>query len=180
MSRKDYLEGRQANLLKLVQVLSFLVGFTAGVILGLLTSTHMSAHCPILLLQLPWRPSCILKNLSHGITDDEIMWRVSLVPRKVEFPFKRVPKVAFMFLMRGPLPMLPLWEKFFEGQDKNLHSVYIHSYGYDVKLLNESAFYGRHIPCQIVQWGSVKPVDAERRLLANALLDQSNERFVLL
>ncbi|XP_009589409.1 glycosyltransferase BC10-like isoform X2 [Nicotiana tabacum] len=31
-----------------------------------------------------------------------------------------------------------------------------------------------------VEWGSVTLVDAERRLLANALLDFSNERFVLL
>lgn len=33
---------------------------------------------------------------------------------------------------------------------------------------------------QQVEWGSVTLVDAERRLLANALLDFSNERFVLL
>ncbi|KAK3018713.1 hypothetical protein RJ639_005054 [Escallonia herrerae] len=33
---------------------------------------------------------------------------------------------------------------------------------------------------QNVEWGSVSLADAERRLLANALLDFSNERFVLL
>lgn len=33
---------------------------------------------------------------------------------------------------------------------------------------------------QVVKWGSVSLVDAEKRLLANALLDFSNERFVLL
>lgn len=33
---------------------------------------------------------------------------------------------------------------------------------------------------QHVEWGSVSLVDAEKRLLANALLDFSNERFVLL
>jgi hypothetical protein len=35
-------------------------------------------------------------------------------------------------------------------------------------------------PLQDVEWGSVSLVDAEKRLLANALLDFSNERFVLL
>ncbi|KAI4340789.1 hypothetical protein MLD38_025595 [Melastoma candidum] len=220
MSRKNDLEGRQANLLKLVQVLSFLVVFAAGVILGLLTSTHMNAHftsryaaplfsynyvsaappsqaddlCAEIVetVRAETEKKCVKvdcismetflhpQNLSHRMTDDEIMWRASMVPRKAEFPFKRVPKVAFMFLTRGPLPMLPLWEMFFEGQDKNLYSIYIHSHGYDLKVSKESAFYGRHIPSQIVQWGSVKLVDAERRLLANALLDQLNERFVLL
>lgn len=33
---------------------------------------------------------------------------------------------------------------------------------------------------QEVQWGGVNMIEAERRLLANALLDLSNERFVLL
>ncbi|RWV88276.1 hypothetical protein BHE74_00040537 [Ensete ventricosum] len=33
---------------------------------------------------------------------------------------------------------------------------------------------------QVVSWGSLSLVDAERRLLANALVDLSNERFVLL
>jgi hypothetical protein len=33
---------------------------------------------------------------------------------------------------------------------------------------------------QDVEWGSISMVDAEKRLLANALLDFSNERFVLL
>ena len=33
---------------------------------------------------------------------------------------------------------------------------------------------------QAVLWGEVSIVDAERRLLANALLDFSNERFILL
>ena len=33
---------------------------------------------------------------------------------------------------------------------------------------------------QVVEWGKMSMCDAERRLLANALLDLSNERFVLL
>lgn len=36
------------------------------------------------------------------------------------------------------------------------------------------------VPFQHVEWGTVSLVDAEKRLLGNALLDFSNERFVLL
>ncbi|EOA36126.1 hypothetical protein CARUB_v10012092mg [Capsella rubella] len=120
------------------------------------------------------------RNLTHGMTDDELFWRASMVPVKEEFPYDRVPKVAFMFLTRGPLPMLPLWEKFFKGNEKHL-SVYVHTPpGYDMNVSRDSAFYDRQIPSQKVEWGSPLLTDAEKRLLANALLDFSNERFVLL
>ncbi|KAF7128073.1 hypothetical protein RHSIM_Rhsim11G0118600 [Rhododendron simsii] len=120
------------------------------------------------------------KNLTHGMSDDELFWRASLMPKKAEYPYDRVPKVAFMFLTRGPLPMLPLWERFFKGHEK-LFSIYVHALpGYELNVSNTSAFYGRQIPSQHVEWGTVSLVDAERRLLANALLDFSNERFVLL
>ncbi|CAL9214398.1 unnamed protein product [Arabidopsis halleri] len=120
------------------------------------------------------------ENLSHGMSDDELFWRASMVPVKEEYPYDRVPKVAFMFLTRGPLPMLPLWEKFFKGNDKYL-SVYVHTPpGYDMNVSRDSPFYDRQIPSQRVEWGSPLLTDAEKRLLANALLDFSNERFVLL
>ncbi|VYS45610.1 unnamed protein product [Arabidopsis thaliana] len=120
------------------------------------------------------------ENLSHGMTDDELFWRASMVPVKEEYPYDRVPKVAFMFLTRGPLPMLPLWEKFFKGNEKYL-SVYVHTPpGYDMNVSRDSPFYDRQIPSQRVEWGSPLLTDAEKRLLANALLDFSNERFVLL
>ncbi|KAF9625588.1 hypothetical protein IFM89_024361 [Coptis chinensis] len=35
-------------------------------------------------------------------------------------------------------------------------------------------------PPKLVEWGKASMIDAERRLLANALLDFSNERFILL
>ncbi|KAJ0237610.1 hypothetical protein HA466_0245560 [Hirschfeldia incana] len=120
------------------------------------------------------------ENLSHGMSDDELFWRASMVPVKEEYPYDRVPKVAFMFLTRGPLPMLPLWEKFFRGNEKYL-SVYVHTPpGYDMNVSSDSAFYDRQIPSQKVEWGSPLLTDAEKRLLANALLDFSNERFILL
>ncbi|XP_057977374.1 glycosyltransferase BC10 isoform X2 [Malania oleifera] len=120
------------------------------------------------------------KNLTHGLSDKQLFWRASMVPEEEEYPYDRVPKVAFMFLTRGPLPLLPLWEKFFQGHEK-LFSIYVHALpGYKLNVSTTSVFYRRQIPSQDVQWGSVGLVDAEKRLLANALLDFSNERFVLL
>ncbi|KAL6651692.1 hypothetical protein ACP70R_010617 [Stipagrostis hirtigluma subsp. patula] len=115
----------------------------------------------------------------HTMSDAELFWRASMAPRMEEYPFQRVPKVAFLFLTRGPLPFAPLWERFFHGHD-GLYSVYVHALpGYAGRHRRSSAFHGRQIPSQEVSWGSITLVDAEKRLLANALLDWSNQRFVL-
>ncbi|KAI3897857.1 hypothetical protein MKW92_013232 [Papaver armeniacum] len=96
-----------------------------------------------------------------------------------KYPFNRVPKIAFMFLTRGPLPLAPIWEKFLKGH-KGFYSIYIHSLpSYRPNFPRSSVFYQRQIPSQITEWGRMSLCDAERRLLANALLDISNERFVL-
>ncbi|KAI3687373.1 hypothetical protein L1987_81068 [Smallanthus sonchifolius] len=84
-----------------------------------------------------------------------------------------------MFLTKGPLPLAPLWERFFKGHE-SLYSVYIHSLpSYEAEFSSKSVFYGRQIPSQAAEWGQMSMCDAERRLLANALLDFSNECFVL-
>ncbi|KAF4366374.1 hypothetical protein F8388_018822 [Cannabis sativa] len=202
---------KHMGLLKLVQILSFLVVFVAGVVFGLVTTSHFSQHvvskaeiysfinhfsadapeavkngnCTVvkdcnkvedcLSMNSFVRP----KNITHYMSDDELFWRASMVPTKEEFPYNRVPKVAFMFLTRGPLPLLPLWEKFFQGHEK-LFSIYVHAVpGFKLNVSSTSHFYGREIPSQKVHWGTVTLADAEKRLLANALLDFSNERFVL-
>ncbi|KAI7750655.1 hypothetical protein M8C21_029499, partial [Ambrosia artemisiifolia] len=121
-----------------------------------------------------------LSSYMHTMNDSELLWRASFVPQIKEYPFKRVPKIAFMFLARGPLPLAPLWEKFFVGNER-LYSIYVHSLPHYVSNFSTSSvFYGRHIPSQIAEWGRMSMCDAERRLLANALLDISNEWFVLL
>lgn len=92
-----------------------------------------------------------LKNLMHGMSDEELLWRASKMPKEVDqyYPCDRVPRVAFMFLTRGPLPMLPLWERFFKGHEK-LFSIYVHARpGYELNVSNTSAFYGRQIPSQV-------------------------------
>ncbi|GAV63271.1 Branch domain-containing protein [Cephalotus follicularis] len=208
---------KHMGLLKLAQILSVLVVFVAGIILGLVTSSHINDYfrsqaqlfitnnindvtympsnnskeppkndnCSSPLSQcedcLSIESFLLPKNLTHALRDDELFWRASLVPYKVEYPYSRVPKVAFMFLTRGPLPMLRLWERFFDDQDEKLFTVYVHALpGYELDVSSDSPFHGRQIPSQTVEWGTVTLADAERRLLANALLDFSNERFVLL
>ncbi|CAN1224293.1 Glycosyltransferase BC10 [Linum grandiflorum] len=108
-------------------------------------------------------------TVCHDMNDEELLWRASMVPRISSLPFRRVPKVAFMFLTRGPLPLAPLWELFFRGHE-GLYSIYVHNLpSYNETDPVDSVFYGRRIPSQ-----------AERRLIANALLDFANQRFVLL
>ncbi|KAI6683422.1 hypothetical protein NL676_029335 [Syzygium grande] len=120
----------------------------------------------------------------HDMDDKELLWRASMAPKRRRYPFKRVPKVAFLFLTRGPLPLAPLWERFFRGHD-GLFSIYVHSNpAFNATLdggeSEGSVFHGRRIPSKEVQWGGFNMIEAERRLLANALLDISNQRFVLL
>ncbi|KAL8549498.1 hypothetical protein ACS0TY_008365 [Phlomoides rotata] len=119
-------------------------------------------------------------SLMHEMSDQELLWRASMAPKIKEYPFKRVPKIAFMFLTRGPVILAPLWEKFFKGH-QGLYTIYVHSDpSYNGSEPRDSVFHGRRIPSKEVQWGSVNMVEAERRLLGNALLDFSNQYFVLL
>uniref|UniRef100_A0A7N0TP24 Core-2/I-branching beta-1,6-N-acetylglucosaminyltransferase family protein n=1 Tax=Kalanchoe fedtschenkoi TaxID=63787 RepID=A0A7N0TP24_KALFE len=90
------------------------------------------------------------------------------------------PKVAFLFLTREGLGLRPLWEKFFHGHE-GLFSIYVHSSpSYNGSVPESSVFHGRRIPSKEVHWGMFSMVEAERRLLANALFDPSNLRFALL
>ncbi|KAK1365017.1 Core-2/I-branching beta-1,6-N-acetylglucosaminyltransferase family protein [Heracleum sosnowskyi] len=120
------------------------------------------------------------KDLWHSMSDEELIWHATMVPVAIDPPFKWTPKVAYMFLARGRLPLAPLWEKFFDGHDE-LFSIYLHtSPEFTSDPPESSIFYKRRIPSKPVQWGKETMIDAERRLLANALLDFTNERFVLL
>ena len=88
-------------------------------------------------------------NLMHNMNDTELFWRATFAPRIKEYPYKRVPKLAFMFLTRGPLPLSPLWERFFKGNE-GLFSIYVHSMpGYRANYSRSSVFYGRQIPSKV-------------------------------
>lgn len=90
-------------------------------------------------------------SLSHDMNDTELFWRASFVPKIEQYPFKRIPKIAFMFLTRGPLPLARLWDKFFKGNEK-LYSIYIHSLpSHEPDFPPSSAFYGRQIPSQVLR-----------------------------
>lgn len=89
-------------------------------------------------------------KLFHNMTDTELFWRASLVPRIRTYPFKRVPRIAFMFLTKGPLPLAPLWERFFKGHE-GLYSIYIHSLpSYVAQFAPSSVFHKRQIPSQVL------------------------------
>ncbi|WOK96532.1 hypothetical protein Cni_G05239 [Canna indica] len=180
---------------RLVRFVSLLVVFIAGVVSGLYGSAHytryFNSQTELFFSATIYSTNCNKElsgmksfvqptNMMHSMTDDELFWRASMVPKMGEYPFNRVPKVAFLFMTGGPFPFAPLWDRFFTGQ-KGLYSVYVHTLpDYKLSVPETSAFYGRQIPSEETSWGSVSLVDAEKRLLANALLDFSNERFVLL
>ncbi|CAM0147174.1 unnamed protein product [Urochloa decumbens] len=119
----------------------------------------------------------------HNMTDEELLWAASWRPAIGKYPYRRAPKVAFLFLTAGPLHLAPLWERFFSSAgSRDLYSVYVHAtpgYGGPKKFPRSSPFHRRHVPSKVVQWGEPTMFDAERRLLANALLDPANDRFVL-
>ncbi|KAL0884565.1 hypothetical protein Bca101_008546 [Brassica carinata] len=182
---------------------SFLIGLVFGLI-GFLLNFHMGnvsfspqlfrlSSPPSLSPQLqPTPPEKIVlvketvvpepEKVMHNMTEEEeeLMWRATKV-QETPSTVKRK-KVAFMFLTRGKLPLAKLWERFFNGHH-GLFSVYIHtgdlSY-VDDDIPETSPFFRRRIPSKEVEWGMVSMLDAERRLLANALLDAANQRFVLL
>ncbi|GAU32141.1 hypothetical protein TSUD_218920 [Trifolium subterraneum] len=88
-------------------------------------------------------------HVVHDLSDDELLWRASLSPKIDEYPFDRVPKVAFLFLVRGPVTLAPLWEKFFKGHN-GYYSIYVHSNpSYNGSEVESPVFHGRRIPSKI-------------------------------
>ncbi|KAG8384098.1 hypothetical protein BUALT_Bualt04G0082700 [Buddleja alternifolia] len=116
----------------------------------------------------------------HNMSDDELLSKASTVQDEGNNNVVGNYKVAFMFLTPGRLSLAPFWDRFFKGHEGN-YSVYVHPHpSYNESVPQDSVFYARRIPSQPVYWGQLTMIDAERRLLANALLDPSNQRFVLL
>lgn len=190
--------------LQLINVLSFLFLFGCGLVTGVVLSSYLknlsfnlhvsqfsvstttTTTVPLATLPTFKLPRVGLKehlkvpDVKHDMDEKELLWRASMTPRIREYPFDRVPKVAFMFLTKGPVLMAPLWERFFQGHE-GLYSIYVHSSpSYNESEPESPVFHGRRIPSKDVQWGNTNIIEAERRLLANALLDISNQRFVLL
>ncbi|XP_073010655.1 glycosyltransferase BC10-like [Typha latifolia] len=123
----------------------------------------------------PWLPPAP----ARVYTDDEIAAHV-VIRDILSIPSfqPKNPKVAFMFLTPGSLPFERLWEKFFLGHEGRF-TIYVHA-SKEKSVHISSLFIGRNIRSEKVAWGKISMVEAEKRLLANALQDADNQHFVLL
>ncbi|XP_022996487.1 uncharacterized protein LOC111491719 [Cucurbita maxima] len=122
-----------------------------------------------------WLPPAPARECS----DAEIASRI-VIREILNMPFValKTPKIAFMFMTPGSLPFEKLWDKFFHGHEGKF-SVYVHAS--KEKPVHVSRYFaGRETHSNEVIWGKISMVDAERRLLANALHDPDNQHFVLL
>lgn len=91
-------------------------------------------------------------DVMHDMEDNELLWRASMVPRIRELPFNRTPKVAFMFLTKGAMPLAPLWELFFKGHE-GLYSIYVHpNPSFNGTVPQGSVFHGRRIPSKVSRY----------------------------
>uniref|UniRef100_A0A1J3JPH7 Glycosyltransferase BC10 n=1 Tax=Noccaea caerulescens TaxID=107243 RepID=A0A1J3JPH7_NOCCA len=112
-------------------------------------------------------------------SDDEIASRLVIREILSNPPvIRKNSKIAFMFLTPGTLPFERLWDRFFQGHEGKF-SVYIHA-SKERPLHYSRYFVNREIRSDEVVWGRISMVDAERRLLANALRDPANQQFALL
>ncbi|KAH9604747.1 hypothetical protein KSS87_014486 [Heliosperma pusillum] len=122
------------------------------------------------------------------ITDEELASQVLAKEiLKTPLPPTKNPKIAFMFLTTGSLPFEKLWDKFFycgtavyfaRGHEGKF-SIYVHAS--QRKPVHESSYFvNSNIRSDKVIWGQISMIDAERRLLGNALKDPNNHHFVLL
>jgi hypothetical protein len=80
-------------------------------------------------------------------------------------------RIAFLFLTRGPLPLEPVWRKFFAGYEDQ-YSIYVHASDPGYEYPRDSIFYNRTIPSKpIPDKFEITLPEALRRLIAFALLD---------
>ena len=108
-------------------------------------------------------------------------------PRDLQpLPAGRLPKVALLFLTRGPMPLEPIWKQFLAPFNtkwstwEDFFSIYIHpAPGFSYP--SSSLFSGHVVPNPVqAHWGNHSIVEAERLLLRTALKDSRNTHFVLL
>ncbi|CAL5030166.1 unnamed protein product [Urochloa decumbens] len=122
-----------------------------------------------------WLPAEPARELTDEERASRVVFRQILTTPIVR---SKSSKIAFMFLTPGTLPFERLWEKFFEGHEGR-YTIYVHASREKPEHVSP-IFVGRDIHSEKVTWGTISMVDAERRLLANALQDIDNQHFVLL
>ncbi|KAM0973776.1 hypothetical protein ACFX2I_016940 [Malus domestica] len=124
---------------------------------------------------------------ARELTDDETASEVVVREILKTPPLQsKNPKIAFMFLTPGTLPFEELWENFFQGHEDKF-TVYVHASKqkpvHVSRYFADRDIHSEQMPLIInsqVVWGKFSMVEAEKRLLANALLDPDNQHFVLL
>jgi len=123
-------------------------------------------------------------GVMHNMTDEELYWRASMAPMVRRTPVSRVPKVAFLFLVRGELPLRPLWEKFFAGHEGR-YSIYVHAHpSYTGSPPTDSAFYGRYIPSQVTKIQSSRSEKKQQQnvwinLVLHCICNDATTHFII-
>ncbi|CAN8325954.1 unnamed protein product [Cochlearia groenlandica] len=121
-----------------------------------------------------WLPVHVRK-----LTDEEVATRAVVRDILRTPPFiTENSKIAFLFLTPGTLPFEKLWDEFFKGHEGKF-SIYIHP-SKERPVHISRHFSGREVHSDEVTWGRISVIDAEKRLLVNALEDPDNQHFVLL
>jgi len=136
----------------------------AGLLGGVVMAFHMTGILKMQRLHFTNLYSHVAENvfktyesLPSDMPDEVLLWRASMQALRPGIPFERNPKIAFMFLSVGPLPLAPLWEQFFQGHE-HLYSIYVHAHpGFVPKTPRSSVFYGRYIfePGEFLYQGSL-------------------------
>ncbi|KAI7724883.1 hypothetical protein M8C21_025809 [Ambrosia artemisiifolia] len=94
------------------------------------------------------------------------------------------PKIAFLFLARNRLPLDLVWDQFFQGENENRFSIYVHSrpgFLFNRLTTRSRYFLDRQVNNSIqIYWGEASMIQAEIILLQHALMDPFNERFAFL
>ena len=92
----------------------------------------------------------LLSDAFHHMSDEELLRQASsVVARTSTSDMDLPPKVAFLFLTRGPLPFAPLWERYFRGHG-GLYSIYIHAHPhFRPNVSSASVFFRRNVPSKV-------------------------------
>lgn len=93
----------------------------------------------------------LLSDAFHHMSDEELLQQASSIVATTTSTedMDQPPKVAFLFLTRGPLPFTPLWERYFRGYG-GLYSIYIHAHPrFRPNFSSASVFYRRNVPSKV-------------------------------
>ncbi|CAG7887664.1 glycosyltransferase BC10 [Brassica rapa] len=121
-----------------------------------------------------WLPAHVRKHTDEEIAARAVVRDILKTPPSIT----ENSKIAFLFLTPGTLPFEKLWDEFLKGHEGKF-SIYIHP-SKERPVHISRHFSDREIHSDEVTWGRISMVDAEKRLLVNALEDPDNQHFVLL